>query len=173
MEVDPTPGGILRLGIPVQFLGSAGQIYYVEIKGSSPYEAELKGTPYALAADAEPRGLHLGKPTPLYFQVPEGVPQFTLSVSSEAPGETSLSQLYAPSGKLVQTLDTQTERIARATITPAQTGGEWAGFWCLSIEKAPKGSFDDVFVTLDPALPPWFIINPAEPLAISALKNLK
>ena len=122
---------------------------------------------------AEPRGLHLGKPTPLYFQVPAGVPQFTLSVSSEAPGETSLSQLYAPSGKLVQTLDTQTERIARATISPAQAGGEWQGFWCLSVEKAPKGSFDDVFVTLDPALPQWFTLNPAEPLAISMLKNLK
>ena len=166
-------GGALRLGIPAQFLGSAGQIYYVEIKSSSPYEVELKGAPCALAADAEPRGLHLGKPTPLYFQVPASVPQFTLSVSSEAPGETSLSQLYAPSGKLIATLDTQTDRIARTTVTPAQTGGEWAGFWCLSVEKAPKGVFDDVFVTLDPALPQWFIINPAEPLAISALKNLK
>ena len=54
-----------------------------------------------------------------------------------------------------------------------QTDGEWEGFWCLSVEKAPKGGFDDVFVTLDPALPQWFIINPAEPLAISVLKNLK
>ncbi len=166
-------GGTLHVGIPVQFLSSTGQIYYVEIKSSSPYEVELKGAPYAIAADAEPRGLHLGKPTALYFQVPAGVPQFTLSVSSEAPGETSLSQLFAPSGKLVQTLDTQTERIARATIIPAQTGGEWAGFWCLSIEKAPKGSFDDVFVSLDSALPQWFTLDPAQPLTISAVKGLK
>ena len=101
------------------------------------------------------------------------MPQFTLSVSSEAPGETSLSQLYAPSGKLAQTLDTQTERIARATITPAQVGDEWEGFWCLSVEKAPKGGFDDVFVVLDAALPQWFTINPAEPLSISALQKLK
>ena len=101
------------------------------------------------------------------------MPQFTLSSSSSAPGETSLSQLYAPGGKPVQTFDTQTEPVARATITPAQAGGEWAGFWCLAVEKAPKGGFDAVFVTLDPALPPWFILNPAEPLAISALKSLK
>ena len=167
-------GGILRLGAPVLFLGSAGQIYYVEIKGSdSPYEVEIKGAPYALAADAEPRGLHLGKPTLLYFQVPASVPQFTVSVSSEAPGETSLSQLYAPSGKLIQTLDTQTERVARATITPAQSGGEWEGFWCLSVEKAPKGSFDDVYVALDAALPQWFTIDPTQPLTISVLKTLK
>ena len=105
--------------------------------------------------------------------MPKGVPQFTISISSSAPGETSLSQLYAPSGKLVQTFDTQTESVARATITPSQARGEWEGFWCLSVEKAPKGGFDDVFVTLDPALPQWFITNPAEPLAISALNNLK
>ena len=167
-------GGILRTGAPVLFLGSAGQIYYVEIKGSdSPYEVEIKGAPYALAADAEPRGLHLGNPTRLYFQVPSSVPQFTVSVSSEAPGETSLSRLYAPSGKLIQTFDTQTERIARATITPAQSGGEWEGFWCLSVEKAPKGSFDDAFVTLDPVLPQWFTLDPAQPLTISGLRSLR
>ena len=135
---------------------------------------ELKGAPYALAADVEPRGIHLsGRATPLYFQVPKGVPQFTISISSSAPGETSLSQLYSPGGKLVATFDTQTQSVARATITPAQAGGEWEGFWCLSVEKAPKGGFDDVYVTLDSALPQWFILNPVEPLAISALKNLK
>ena len=121
-----------------------------------------------------PSRIHLsGRATPLYFQVPKSVPQFTISISSSAPGETSLSKLYAPSGKLVQTFDTQTEPVARATITPAQAGGEWEGFWCLSVEKAPRGGFDDVYVTLDAALPQWFIINPAEPLVISALKNLK
>ena len=167
-------GGILRTGAPVLFLGSAGQIYYVEIKGSdSPYEVEIKGAPYALAADAEPRGLHLGNPTRLYFQVPSSVPQFTVSVSSEAPGETSLSRLYAPSGKLIQTFDTQTERIARAIITPAHGSGEWEGFWCLSVEKAPKGSFDDAFVTLDSVLPQWFTLDPAQPLTISGLRSLR
>ncbi|MDB6074636.1 MAG: hypothetical protein JWO89_2276, partial [Verrucomicrobiaceae bacterium] len=168
-------GGILKLGTPVQFLGSAGQIYYVEIKGgASPYEVELKGAPYVLAADAEPRGVHLsGKATPLYFRVPAGMPQFTLSVSSEAPGETSLSRLYDPNGNLVKTLDTQTEAVAKATITPADAGGKMEGFWCLSVEKAPKGGFDDVFVALDPALPQWFTLDPQQPLTISALKSLK
>ena len=89
------------------------------------------------------------------------------------PCETSLSQLYSPSGKLVHTFDTQTEPVARATITPTQAGGEWEGFWCLSVGKAPKGAFDDVFVTLDATLPQWFIINSAEPLIISTLKSLK
>ena len=167
-------GSLLRLGIPAQFLGSAGQIYYVEIKSDSPYEVELKGAPYALAADAEPRSVHLsGRATPLYFQVPKEVPQFTISISSSAPGETSLSQLYAPGGKLVQSFDTQTEPVARATIIPALAGGEWEGFWCLSVGKAPRGGFDDVFVTLDAALPQWFILNPAGPLAISALQGTK
>ena len=167
-------GSLLRLGIPAQFLGSAGQIYYVEIKSDSPYEVELKGAPYALAADAEPRSVHLsGRATPLYFQVPKEVPQFTISISSSAPGETSLSQLYAPGGKLVQSFDTQTELVARATIIPALAGGEWEGFWCLSVGKAPRGGFDDVFVTLDAELPQWFILNPAGPLAIYALQGTK
>lgn len=123
-----------------------------------------------LAANAEPRGIHISRTaTPLYFQVPKGVPQFSITVSSGAPGETSLSRLYSPGGKLVQTLDTQSEPVVRAAITPAQAGGEWEGFWCLAVEPAPKGVLDDVYVALDAALPQWFTLDPAEPLAISAI----
>ncbi len=165
-------GGALRPGNPVQFLGSAGQIYYVEVEGGqSFYELELTGAPYTLAADSGKRGVHLlGKATPFYFQVPADVPQFTITVSSGAPVETSLSRLYAPSGKLIETLDTQTTPVARVTIGREQAGSECEGFWCLSIEKAPKGGFDDVNVALDPALPQWFTLNPAEPLVVTPLK---
>ena len=168
-------GGVLRPDSPVQFLGAAGQIYYIEVNGgNSYYELELKGAPYALAADCGPRGIHLlGKTTPFYFQVPADVPQFTITISSDAPGETSLSRLYSPRGKLVATFDTQTVPVARATIAPAQASGEWEGHWCLSVEKAPNGGFDDVYVALDAALPPWFTLDPADPLTISPLKTLK
>ena len=122
-------------------------------------------------SDSIPRGLHLsGKSTRLYFQVPADVPQFSVTVSTGPPGETSLGKIYAPSGTLVQTLDTQSTPVARATISPEQGLGEWEGFWCLSVEKAPKGVLDDVFVSLDAALPQWFIIDPSEPLKISPLK---
>jgi hypothetical protein len=167
-------GAVLRTDSPVQFLGAAGQIYYVEVSGESYYELTVTGAPYALAADSEPRGLHVqGKATPLYFNVPAGAAPFTITLSSGAPGETSVSRLYAPSGKLVETFDTQTAPVARATITAAKAGGEWEGFWCLSIEKAPKGAFDDVYVTLDATFPAWFMLNPAEPLVISALRSSK
>jgi hypothetical protein len=162
-------GGALRPGTPVTFPGQAGQVYYVEITGgTSVYELTLSGAPYAFAANPETAGFHLlGKATPLYFQVPAGLAQFAVTLSSAPPSETSLARLYTPGGKLVATLDTQTAAVARATLTPAQAAGEWAGFWCLVVEKAPQGAFDDVFVTLDAALPPWFIVAPAEPLAIS------
>ena len=101
------------------------------------------------------------------------VPQFTLTISSSAPGETSLSRLYAPSGKLMETFDTQSAPVARATITRAKTGDDWEGYWCLSVGKAPKGGFDDVFVSLDSALPQWFTLDAAEPLTITALKSAK
>lgn len=168
-------GGILRTDAPVRFLGAAGQIYYIEVKGGpSYYELEVKGAPCALAANSEPRGIHLlGKATPLYFHVPAGAPPFTITLSSGAPGETSLSRLYAPSGKLVATLDTQSTAVARTTIAPSQAAGEWEGFWCLSVEKAPTGVFDDVYVALDPALPQWYSLNPAEPLTISPVKTVK
>ncbi len=168
-------GGVLRPESPVQFLGSAGQIYYVEINGgSSNYEVAVTGAPYALAADPEPRGLHLqGKATPLYFHVPEGAGPFTVTINSGAPGETSLSRLYTPGGKLVETFDTQTAAVARAWITPAKAEGEWSGFWCLVIERAPKGAFDDVYLTLDAPFPRWFTLDPAEPLVISALSGRK
>ncbi len=168
-------GGILRPDNPIHFLGSAGQIYYVEVVGGqSFYELELKGAPYALAANSEPQGVHVqGKATPFYFRVPADVPQFKLTLSSAAPGETCLARLYAPGGRLARTFDTQTAPVTRVTIDRAQAAGEWEGFWCLSLEKAPKGVFDDVYVALDAALPPWFILDPAEPLTISELKTLK
>jgi hypothetical protein len=168
-------GAVLRVDTPVQFLGAAGQIYYVEVDGGqSNYELKVTGAPYALAANPEPRGLHVqGKATPFYFNVPAGAAPFTITLSSGAPGETSVSRLYAPSGKLVETFDTQTTPVSRATITAAKAGGEWEGFWCLSIEKAPKGAFDDVYVTLDATFPAWFTLDPAEPLVVSALKISK
>ncbi len=168
-------GGILRPDAPIHFLGAAGQIYYAEISGgSSSYQLELSGAPYALAADADARGVHLqGKATPFYFRVPGDAPDFTLTVSSDAPGETSLSRLYAPSGKLVRTFDTQTVSVARETVTKANTSGEWEGFWCLSVEKAPTGGFDDVYIALDGEVPRWFTLDPSEPLAISSLEAVR
>jgi hypothetical protein len=168
-------GAVLRPDNPVHFLGSAGQIYYVEVNGGqSYYELKLTGAPFALAANSEPLGVHVqGKATPFYFRVPAELPQLTITVSSAAPGETSLSRLYSPSGKLIRTFDTQTAPVARITLKPEEAPGDWNGFWCLSIEKAPKGVFDDVYVALDPSLPQWFILDPAEPLTITALNTVK
>ena len=167
-------GGNLRADNTLSFLGSAGQIYYVEVSGGpSYYELELKGSPYALAANTGNRGVRVqGKATPLYFRVSADVPKFTITTSSGAPGETSLGQLYAPSGKLVETLDTQSTPTARVTITK-ETSGEWEGFWCLSIGKAPKGAFDDVEVSLDAALPQWFTLDPHEPLVILPIDAIR
>ena len=168
-------GGILRPHEPVNFLGAAGQIYYVEVVGgASSYELELAGAPYALAADSSPKGVHVqGKATPFYFHVPADIAEFNLTVSSGAPGETSLNRLYAPSGKLVRTLDTQIVPVVRETLKRAAAGGDWEGFLCLSLEKAPKGGFDDVYVVLDRNLSPWFILDPRQPVMISALKTQK
>lgn len=166
-------GGILRPESPVQFLGAAGQIYYVEINGGgSYYELELTGAPYALAANPDPRGLHLqGKATPLYFRVPAETAEFKLTANSAAPGETSQCELYSPTGKLVRTFDTQTAPTARVTLKRSEVAkGEWEGFWCLAIGKAPKGAFDDVYVALEGALPRWYVLDPAQPLTIAELK---
>lgn len=168
-------GGMLRLGIPIQFLGSKGQIYYVEVNGGdSPYEVDIQGAAHALATNIDPRGVHIsGKAATLYFHVPSDVPQFTISTSSSPPGETSLSKLYAPSGKLVETFDTQVAPTARSTITRTQAGNEWSGFWCLLVEKAPKGGLDDVYVSIDDALPQWLIVDPDKPLEILPLRSFK
>ncbi len=168
-------GAMLQPGAPERFLGSAGQIYYVELDaGMVAYEMELKGAPWALAADAEARGVHFcGHTTPLYFQVPAGMSEFSLSVSSSSPGETSLGKLYAPDGKLVHTFDTQTTPVAKAMISTQQAGAGGGGFWCLSVEKAPQGGFDDVYVVLDAPLPQWFTLDAAVPLTITNLKSVE
>ncbi len=166
-------GSNLKPGETLSFLGSAGQLYYVETSGGpSIYELGLKGAPYALAADSSKRGVRVqGKATPVYFRVPAEAASFTITTSSGAPGETSLSHLYAPSGKLVETLDTQTTPVARVTVK-RDNADTWEGFWCLSVEKAPKGVFDDVEIALDAALPQWFTLDPNEPLVISPIKTV-
>ncbi len=167
-------GGALKVGSPVQFFTSAGQIYYIEIQCDSPYEVAVKGAPCALAADADDRGLHVsGKATPLYFYVPKGLQKFSLSISTGAPGETSLSKLFSPDGKLVKTFDTQTTPVARETLLAEASPDSWEGFWCLSVGKAPKGGFDDVFITLDENLSPWFSLDPQTPLTVSRLPAQK
>ncbi len=166
-------GGALRPGTPAVFAGTAGQVYYVEINGGTAvYELTVQGAPYALAANSEKAGLHLlGKTTPLYFEVPSGVSQFSLALSSDSPGETALGHLYAPDGSLVRTFDTQTASVARAVVSTTETAGRSAGFWRLEISKAPQGVLDDVFASLDAAIPQWFLVDPAAPLSIQPHKS--
>ena len=76
--------------------------------------------------------------------------------------------VLAPSGKLIETFDTQSAPVGRATITRSKSGDDWEGYWCLWVGKAPKGGSDDVFITLHAALPQWFTLDPGEPLTISA-----
>jgi hypothetical protein len=169
-------GGPMRPENTIRFPTSASQIYYMEIDGgSSIYELDIKGAPYAIAADPSDAGVHFNsKSAPLYFRVPAGVRQFTVTTSSGAPGETSVAELYSPSGKLVQKLSTQTTPVSRVTVTPELAGENLEGFWVIHSHAdpdAPPARFDDAYVAIDPALPQWFTIDPAQPLAISPLET--
>ncbi len=166
--------GILRVGETISIVGHARAVDYLEIIAPSSYfTLSISGARFALATDTHAHGLRLmGRMTPVYFRVPPELTRFTITTRTAAPGETSRGRLYSPSGRLVSTLDTVAVPAAEFAIKAIDMAGDWAGFWCLALERAPTGALDDVGIALDPALPPWVIVDPLNPLAFTALDRV-
>ncbi|NOZ23259.1 MAG: DUF4838 domain-containing protein [Planctomycetes bacterium] len=91
---------------------------------------------------------------PLFFYVPEGVKEFTVTLESPAPGETARMRLFNPDGKEVAVGQTGKEKtyVARVKVPPGQSGKAWS----VRTERADMGTLEDYSIDLGEMLPPYW-----------------
>jgi len=158
--------GVVSHDAPISLPTDGSEYYQLVINGSgSSFALTVKDAAWALAGFIDGSGLHfLGRTTPLYFEVPEGVASFELWLSSDAPGETAAAKLYTPDGKQVASFRTveKTVDMQSFKVAPGQSG-----IWKIVAEKADVGAIDDVFIKLGPQLAGYLSIDPQAVLGIT------
>jgi hypothetical protein len=88
--------GVMTPDKPVVLDTQASEYYHLIINaGQASYHVEVKDAIWALNGKFTSRGLHLlGKASPVYFEVPEGIGSFRLQLGATPPGETAVATLY-------------------------------------------------------------------------------
>ncbi len=138
----PEIDGIYLLG------ASAGRCTYSVVSSNAPLGL-YAGTRLGLILGAER----------LYFKVPEGVEEFTISARGSG-GETVRVNVYDPEGNQVATGQT-TLAVMKAEVK-VPVGDQGDKVWSLSTVKADEGALEDNSLTLDPQLPPVLSLTPEE-----------
>jgi len=113
---------------------------------------------YSVVSANVPVGLYAGRSLSfiygaerLYFKVPEGVTDFTLTLRGSG-GETVRANVFDPDGNQVATGQTT---LAELTTQVKVTVGAHAGkTWSLQLAKADEGTLEDNSITLDSELAP-------------------
>lgn len=163
--------GAARAGSEVTIEAAAGQYYVLCMTAGSGWYEIGSTVPMAVDGSTGERGLHfLGKATPLYFHVPAGTESFTLTVSSDGPGETALAKVYEPTGRLAATFDTSRTMVDRQTVP---VGPDGAGFWKIVCGPAERGAFDDVYIIPGRRLSGFFSLSPEGTLVVRRLSSPK
>jgi hypothetical protein len=96
-------------------------------------------------------------PGAMYFWVPDGCEQFTVTLFA-GKGESAAMEIYRPNGDLAFTGNSLTRDAVPATIAPAPAHRGQA--WRLVIDEAPEGQMEDYSVLLGDALPPYLATSP-------------
>ncbi len=152
--------GSVAFGAPgdIEFTPPEDGVYLLSLSaGGSAYRFISADAPLGLYAT---EGISLiGDQPPLYFHVPAGVEEFSLSVKGGG-AETVRLDVYDPDGVMVATGQT-TKAVARATVE-VQVGEHADAIWSLDIEKADEGVLEDVFLKLDPQVAPTLSFSPEQ-----------
>ncbi|HPO72870.1 MAG TPA: DUF4838 domain-containing protein [Armatimonadota bacterium] len=157
--------GLVGPETPLVLENPASPYYHLYFSaGHATFGLAVEGAAWAANGHMSDQGLHfLGKVTPVYFEVPQGVASFQLSLGATPPGETAVATLYAPNGREVARFDCTTIPVDRKRIT-VPAGG--AGFWKLVVEEAPTGVIDDVWILASPEIPGFFSLAPDQALSV-------
>jgi hypothetical protein len=157
--------GVMTPGVPLTLDAQASEYYHLVINaGQASYHVEVNGAAWAVDGRFASRGLHLlGKVSPVYFEVPEGIGTFRLQIGATPPGETAVATLYAPDGRETAHFDCTAKPVDRQEITtrPGDTG-----FWKLVIERAEVGVVDDVWIMPGDELAGYFSFVPEQALSV-------
>ena len=119
---------------------------------------------YSVVSSNVPLGLYAGdrlglifSAERLYFKVPEGVEEFTITAKG-AGGETVRVNIYDPEDNQVATGQTT---LAEMTVSIKVPVGDHAGkTWSLETTRAAEGVIEDNSLKLDPKLPPTLSLSP-------------
>jgi hypothetical protein len=161
--------GVLSQHEPIRFFGNEKQPYFMKIQArSASYQLELRGTPWAIRIgdEGDHKALHLLQhTTPVYFQVPTGLRQFTMTLSSASPGETASAEVVSASGKVAARFDTSEVPADRQSVSVDQPGT-----WMVRFVPPRAGSVDDVYLSFDEPISPWASLDPRWLLQVSPVK---
>ncbi len=161
--------GVLANNQPIRFVGSAKQPCFMKLDArSASYQLQVRGAPWAVRVGVEKDhlGLHLlQRTTPLCLQVPAGVAEFTMTLSSAAPGETAAAELVSPSGKVAARFDTSTAPADRQTVRVDEPGS-----WTVRFVPPRQGQVDDIYLSFDAQISPWVSLDLRAPLQVTPVR---
>ena len=107
------------------------------------------------------RNPHFLGATPwFYFYVLPGVEQASLSLRTDAPGETGKLIVRDPAGNVVAEAETGAEQ-SKVTIDLPVTAETTGKVWSARITKASKGTCEDLMFSLGPGVAPCIATEPA------------
>ncbi|MHC4398271.1 MAG: hypothetical protein ACYTG0_01175 [Planctomycetota bacterium] len=140
----------------VSFTPKADGVYLMGASASS--------CAYSIRSSNVPVGLYAGEPLKLirgakrlFFNVPEGVTQFTLAVEG-AGAETVRCNVLDPDGNPAATGETTLEnQKAEVRVVAGDRAG---GTWSLELTRAAEGVLEDSSIRLDANLPPTLSLVP-------------
>jgi len=160
-------GGVIPLKETgtVKFTAEAGGIYVLGASaGQNTLSVLSSNAPIALFAGS---GLGLiSHAQRLYFAVPEGIEEFTLTARDGNGTETVRMNVYDPEDNLVATAQTTlTVSQVQATLTVGDFGGR---AWAVELANADAGVLEDSRIILDEALPPASSLDPAHVFGMTA-----
>ncbi len=126
--------------------------------GWSAYALESANVPVGLSGVQGLRLIFLNDEdrtaqVPLYFDVPQGLDEFTLDIAGEG-SETVRVDVFSPAGEMVATGETTTD--GTRIDLPVAVGEHGAGTWSLVIREAEEGYLEDNRIRLDPRISPVF-----------------
>lgn len=157
--------GLMSTEVPIELDAAGSGHYHLAISaGGASFQMAVEGGAWAADGTLTDEGLHfLGKLSPVYFEVPEGVTSFHLGLGATPPGETAAAKLIAPDGREVASFDCSEMPLDRQQIA---VGAGDAGWWKLVVTDAATGIIDDVWIKPGPELSGYFCIDPAAALSV-------
>ncbi len=131
---------------------SRGASMKLEVTGAAiAYKSNLLNNAFQVAADK-----YMDGPVPVYFQVPEDIKNFNITLGTKD----ALADLYSPDGKLIGKLNCSESTVSRLDITGKNVR---PGFWKIVLQKFQGSS---ITLTLGETIPQWLIPDPGRPIRI-------
>ena len=160
---------LMSAEVPIELPAKNGPYYHLAISaGSASFMIEVSGAAWAVDAGLNDQGLHfLGAAPDVYFEVPEEIGSFHISLEATPPGETAVATLHPPDGNPIAKFDCTQLSVDRKNIPVTSAN---AGWWRMRIDKAPSGALDDVWIKPGRELGQHFSLAPGQALRVEPAK---